>query len=77
MKKFKNKKTGRVIDWNPENGTLISSMWKEIKENQKEEIQVFDSLKEIERNAIPANLAKTKAGNTYKYNGKKWVKVNE
>lgn len=88
MKKYINIQTGRIVQWNPENGTLIPNIWQEIKtvastkekevveEDAEEELPVYPSVKALEAEAPKEHPATTKAGNTYEYNGKKWVKTN-
>ena len=87
MKKYINKQSGRVIQWNPENGILIPTVWEEIKEvastkekevveEEPEDVQVYSSVRVLEAEADKEFPAATKAGNTYEYNGKKWVKTN-
>lgn len=110
-----NKNNGNVIDWNPEDGILIDSVWVKLcdwlgielpytlgepdfdnndndddveainPEEETEEViipeeeqsvQVYSSVKVLEAEAPKEHPATTKAGNTYEYNGKKWVKTN-
>lgn len=73
MEQYVNLQTGRIIEWNPENGILITNIWQKVEEPERDD-QIFRTVKELEQEADKSYEAKTKAGGTYDFIENEWVR---